>query len=86
MNIGLEGSLGQRFELGPIPHPEQGTAKLKRKIPVCHFGLWRWAGRKDWEIGCHVLPGRHTIFGDLFLTLRPEPARDMSLVHEPCLS
>src|ERR1700751_3769818 len=81
MNIGLDRSLRQRFELGPTPHPEQGTAKLKSQIPVCHFGLWGWARRKNREFGCHVLPGRHTIRLSFLVSLRPKPARDVSLVH-----
>src|SRR4029077_14153145 len=81
MNIGLDRSLRQRFELDPTPLPEQGTAKLKSQTAVCNLGLWRWARRENREFGCHVLPGRHAILRSLLVSLRLKPARDVGLIH-----
>src|ERR1700745_2236663 len=81
MNIGLDRSLRQRFEIGPTPLPKQGTAKLKSQIPACNLGLWRWARGENGKFGCHVLPGRHAIIRGLLVSFRPKPARDVSLIH-----
>src|ERR1700756_4697700 len=81
MDVCLDCSLRERFELGPIPFFDQRSTELEGDTPVFKFDLWCWSSRKNRETCRCMLTGWNSVFQSFLSAAEAKAAGNRRAVH-----